>query len=169
MKTKLRDVLSYPPRGLARLNAARYIGVRPALFDQMVSDGRMPGPKKIDELRIWDRLAIESHLRDRPDLATRTAVERAVIPASMRVERESHVYIVGFADFVKIGWSSNFPKRIREIELNLPAKLTLYATIDGDQKLEQSFHLRFAKLRLKGEWFRREGSLLAWIEAGCPR
>jgi excisionase family DNA binding protein len=35
----------YPPRGMSRTEAAAYIGVSPSLFDEMVKDGRMPGPK----------------------------------------------------------------------------------------------------------------------------
>jgi hypothetical protein len=31
-----------------------YIGVGVTKFDQMVEDGRMPGPKEIDGRRVWD-------------------------------------------------------------------------------------------------------------------
>lgn len=44
-----------PPRGLSRTQAAAYIGVSPSLFDMMVADGRMPGPKHINARRVWDR------------------------------------------------------------------------------------------------------------------
>jgi len=36
--------IALPPRGLSRTIAAAYIGVSATLFDQMVSDGRMPNP-----------------------------------------------------------------------------------------------------------------------------
>ncbi|RUW19318.1 hypothetical protein EOA34_29930, partial [Mesorhizobium sp. M4B.F.Ca.ET.013.02.1.1] len=39
---------SLPPRGLSRLEAAAYIGVSASLFDQLVKDGRMPKPKRIN-------------------------------------------------------------------------------------------------------------------------
>lgn len=51
--------LSLPPRGLAREQAAAYIGVSPSLFDTMVVDGRMPKPKKANARTIWDRLALD--------------------------------------------------------------------------------------------------------------
>ena len=35
-------------RGLSRVEAAEYIGVGASKFDAMVSDGRMPKPKKIE-------------------------------------------------------------------------------------------------------------------------
>lgn len=41
-------------RGLSRTEAADYIGVGASKFDAMVSDGRMPKPKKIDGRRVWD-------------------------------------------------------------------------------------------------------------------
>ncbi|MEN3234689.1 XRE family transcriptional regulator [Methylobacterium ajmalii] len=43
-----------PRRGLRREEAARYIGVSPSKFDEMVRDGRMPKPKRIDGCVVWD-------------------------------------------------------------------------------------------------------------------
>ena len=31
-----------------------YVGVSAGKFDEMVGDGRMPGPLKIDHRKIWD-------------------------------------------------------------------------------------------------------------------
>jgi predicted DNA-binding transcriptional regulator AlpA len=53
------DAISYPPRGLSREEAARYIGVGSTLFDEMVADGRMPKPKSINSRAIWDRVALD--------------------------------------------------------------------------------------------------------------
>jgi excisionase family DNA binding protein len=65
-RTKI-DTLSYPPRGLSRDEAARYIGVSATKFDQMIADGRMPRPKRIDGRVIWDRLRIEAAFTDLPE------------------------------------------------------------------------------------------------------
>lgn len=51
--------LSLPPRGLTRVQAAAYVGVSPTLFDQMVDDGRMPRPKRINARKVWDRRTID--------------------------------------------------------------------------------------------------------------
>jgi len=50
-----------PPtaRGLNRVQAAAYIGVSASLFDQMVSDGRMPRAKTINSRTVWDRHALD--------------------------------------------------------------------------------------------------------------
>jgi len=53
------DAISYPPRGLSREDAARYVGVGSTLFDEMVADGRMPRPKVINSRAIWDRVALD--------------------------------------------------------------------------------------------------------------
>jgi len=42
------------PRGLSRKEAANYIGVSPSLFDEMVRDGRMPRPIRINSRTVWD-------------------------------------------------------------------------------------------------------------------
>ena len=61
------DPLSYPPRGLSREEAARYVGVGMITkFDQMVSDRRMPKPKKVDGRVIWDRIKLEAAFADLP-------------------------------------------------------------------------------------------------------
>jgi predicted DNA-binding transcriptional regulator AlpA len=50
---------SLPPRGLSREQAAAYVGVSPSLFDMLIKDGRMPGPKRINSRVIWDRLKLD--------------------------------------------------------------------------------------------------------------
>lgn len=42
------------PRGLSRVEAARYIGISPSTFDKLVKDRRMPEPKRINARAIWD-------------------------------------------------------------------------------------------------------------------
>lgn len=74
------DPTGYPPRGMSREEAARYVGVGVTKFDQMVTDGRMPRPKKIDGRVIWDRLKIEAAFTDLPE-------ERALNPLDRILER----------------------------------------------------------------------------------
>ena len=67
--TKQPDILpnSLPPRGLSRIQAAAFIGVSPSLFDQMVDDGRMPKPKRINARAVWDRKQLEDAFAAIPD------------------------------------------------------------------------------------------------------
>ena len=63
---KAADSLAYPPRGLSREEAARYVGVGPTLFDEMVADGRMPRPKRANSRVLWDRIALDAAFSDLP-------------------------------------------------------------------------------------------------------
>ncbi|MGC0326248.1 excisionase family DNA binding protein [Bradyrhizobium sp. USDA 326] len=54
------DPIAYLPRGMSRDEAARYLGVGTTKFDEMLADGRMPKPKKIDGQVVWDRLRFEA-------------------------------------------------------------------------------------------------------------
>ena len=50
---------SLAPRGLSRIQAAEYIGVGTTKFDEMVGDGRMPRPKRINGRKVWDRIKLD--------------------------------------------------------------------------------------------------------------
>src|SRR5262249_44120643 len=41
-------------RGLSRIEAATYVGISPCKFDQLIADGRMPIPRRIDQRKVWD-------------------------------------------------------------------------------------------------------------------
>lgn len=43
-----------PRRGLSREEAAVYVGFGTTKFDEMVSDGRMPTPRRDGGRRVWD-------------------------------------------------------------------------------------------------------------------
>lgn len=67
--TKTKDILplSLAPRGLSRVEAAAYVGVSPSLFDQLVGDGRMPAPKRINSRTVWDRKRLDQAFELIPD------------------------------------------------------------------------------------------------------
>jgi predicted DNA-binding transcriptional regulator AlpA len=72
------------PRGLSRDEAARYIGVGPTKFDELVADGRMPKPKRIDSRVVWDRIKLDAYF-------TELAEDRAQNPWDrvLQVERQN--------------------------------------------------------------------------------
>lgn len=61
------DPYPYPPRGMNREEAARYIGVGTTKFDELVKDGRMPKGKRIDGRVVWDRYKLDVSFTDLPD------------------------------------------------------------------------------------------------------
>lgn len=146
--------LAIEPRGLAREDAAAYVGVGTTLFDRMVQDGRMPKSARIDGRVIWDRRQLDRALRaqDDPDAPLPDDVPPGLI------------YFVGFGDSVKIGFTTNFPKRLKALQTTLPERLTVYVTMLGTTDAERSLHNQFAPDRLTGEWFRLSDAVLAFIK-----
>jgi excisionase family DNA binding protein len=50
----LSEIRPVPRRGLSRNEAAMYIGISTGKFDELVADGRMPAPRRIDGRKVWD-------------------------------------------------------------------------------------------------------------------
>lgn len=48
-----------PRRGLDRDEAAIYVGVTIATFDQMANDGRLPKPVVLDGEIVWDLVQLD--------------------------------------------------------------------------------------------------------------
>ena len=53
-KSALSSIRPVPRRGLSRDEAAMYLGVSASKFDELVRDGRMPAPRRIDSRKVWD-------------------------------------------------------------------------------------------------------------------
>lgn len=59
-------VLPTPCRGLSRVEAARYVGISPTKFDELVGDGRMPNPRRLDGRKLWDVRDLDLAFNDLP-------------------------------------------------------------------------------------------------------
>lgn len=59
VSARLSDMRPVPRRGLSRDEAAMYVGISASKFDQLVSDKRMPGARRIDGRRVWDVRALD--------------------------------------------------------------------------------------------------------------
>lgn len=59
IKTMTAELFEYPPYAMKDREAARYVGVSVSKFRQLVNDGRMPKPRKIDRNSIWCRRDLE--------------------------------------------------------------------------------------------------------------
>jgi hypothetical protein len=56
---RVRREQSDPRRGMSRAEAARFVGVSPTKFDELVRDGRMPRPTKIDDEEVFDLIQLD--------------------------------------------------------------------------------------------------------------
>ena len=54
---------------------------------------------------------------------------------------------------VKIGYSNDPSKRLKELQTGCPAKCVIEATIDADNSFEGEVHEIFRTSRKHGEWF----------------
>jgi excisionase family DNA binding protein len=56
--------------------AAAYLGISRSKFLELVEEGRLPGPKVIDGVRVWDRLALDDAFDEFPDCSDGDSVGR---------------------------------------------------------------------------------------------
>jgi hypothetical protein len=50
-----------------------------------------------------------------------------------------HVYVIGFADYVKIGWSEDVGRRLFDLQKHAPEKLVIYRLFAAKKATEKSF------------------------------
>ena len=72
------DTLAYPPRGLSREEAARYIGVSATTFDRLIAEGRMPKPLRVGKRTIWDRVKLGLAFSALDDAGEENRLDRAL-------------------------------------------------------------------------------------------
>ena len=59
-----------------RAAAADWVGISASKFDEMVKDGRMPKPKRVDGVVVWDRYRLDVAFEDLPDEGANSAWSR---------------------------------------------------------------------------------------------
>lgn len=67
---------------------------------------------------------------------------------------------------IKIGWTQDLDRRLGELQTGNAQPLRVIAACVGRRVDEQELHVRFAHLRLCGEWFKDDPELRKVIEAG---
>lgn len=77
--------LPRPPIGLAREEAAAFVGVSPTTFDRMIADGLMPPARRIYARKVWDADECAQWFRRLPyDATSEHASDRASPYAEVR-------------------------------------------------------------------------------------
>lgn len=74
-------------------------------------------------------------------------------PSKRRTFERGHVYFVAAGKHVKIGFSTAPLERLKALQTSHPETLEILHAVPGTQLMERSFHKRFAKGRVRGEWF----------------
>jgi predicted DNA-binding transcriptional regulator AlpA len=60
MTKKLQDAFAYPPRGMRRRRAAAYFDISERTFTTLVEEGKLPKPKRLRGMQIWDRIELDA-------------------------------------------------------------------------------------------------------------
>lgn len=70
---------------------------------------------------------------------------------------DSVVYAVAAEHMVKIGFTTDLDRRMREIQSTSPLRIDCLGTAPGGRELEAALHRQFARARKHGEWFELTG------------
>lgn len=82
----------------------------------------------------------------------------------------SLIYFIGTDDGpVKIGFTTNLPKRLKALQTASSRPLVVRLKLPGDRECEKTLHRRFAEFRLEGEWFRLSEEISSFIKSLTSR
>jgi len=73
------------------------------------------------------------------------------------------VYFIYDKSNIKIGFTKNIKKRIKELQTSNSNKLVLLGYFIGDMNKEQELHNQFKNYQILNEWFRPDQKLIDYI------
>ena len=102
-------------------------------------------------------------------LQERLEIRWATLRRSRRVR--GSIYVVGFDDYVKIGFTAaeRLVGRLSTLQTGAPRRLEIFGNFLGNKLDETMLHCMFFNYRTSGEWYLRRGELRRWISEGCTR
>lgn len=159
--------LPYPPpyQDIATLSEHRNVGE--STIDNWVKLGQFPKPKRLGGKRLWSWKEVRRHI-ELPSIDEAEADDKAYTDSIVKYPypplRATRVYFIRLNDVIKIGVTSDLRERMIDLMNDSPYKIELLRFVRGDRELERSYHLKFGRLRVRGEWFRAEQDLLDFIE-----
>lgn len=109
------------------------------------------------------KIRTESHLA--AESATQTRPKPPEDPRHPDREPEGRVYFIAPYDGgpVKVGWSIEPLKRLKDLQVSHWMELELLGCIPGKRKLEEEIQSELNYAHIRGEWFEREAAE-AWLE-----
>lgn len=147
-----------PPRKRERIRAIEVsdiLGVELRTVQAMAARGELPGAAKVGKLWTFDEKALVAFL---PEF--RAGLVR---PPKPPVEKREVVYVIQCDYRVKIGYTANISARLHSLKTAHHRPLRVLVTFDGDKATEKALHMRFADLRVAGEWFALRKPIKEWL------
>ena len=74
------------------------------------------------------------------------------------------VYFLRDDGWIKIGYSSDLSRRMKELNIAHAEELEVVGLLPGPRRIETQLHRAFDQLRGRGEWFKYESPLTEFIE-----
>lgn len=92
-------------------------------------------------------------------------IRRAKIKSSSKPmnRKRGFIYFVTDGDFIKIGWSKNWKKRVAILQVSNPKPLSVLGVCTGTPLAENWLHQCFESYRINGEWHRNHPDILGYI------
>ena len=142
-----------------------------ALWDRSYAEFRAPWHRRVSLPEAYREVFIRA-IRDAELVADAQLVTRETFEKARSLRHASVVYFVEREGFIKIGTTRNLRARLPSLaqgSCKMPAgvtagPVTLLATTPGDRETESSYHDRFRRQRVAGEWFRPNKALLRLID-----
>lgn len=83
------------------------------------------------------------------------------------MKKADFIYFFQVGDWVKIGITTDIPKRLSGVQTGCPLEIIVLAIILGDKAKEREIHRQFKHLNTSGEWFYLAPELREYIN-GLP-
>lgn len=78
------------------------------------------------------------------------------------------IYFVSYEDGpIKIGKTTDLLDRIKTLQTSTPFELKCLGVVPNTNDTESVLHRQFANIRMSGEWFERDETLLSFIASNC--
>lgn len=130
-------------------------------------------------------------IKDRPDLVRELKLEKINLEKlKLNLEQEylenllknpidfpdddyqkytGYIYFISNGESVKIGFSKDPEKRLKNLQTANPVELKLLYFEKGNSNIESRLHKLFSKDRIQGEWFNFSDEILEFIDSkrGC--
>jgi hypothetical protein len=78
-------------------------------------------------------------------------------------DEEGSVYFIDGGEHIKIGFTRSLASRLKKMGTDVPGGPKILLIQPGSFKTEKVVHRQFAADRVRGEWFRKSPTLLAFI------
>lgn len=118
---------------------------------------------------LFDRralIALDDALRARPLTESERHYRDAIYATEADpkpLSGKGEVYFIATETEVKIGVARDPIARMATLQIGSAATLRLLGSMFGGADLERALHRRFAQYHIRGEWYRLEGALAAFI------